>query len=775
MLVHSLLYYLVLERRKARGFLSLHISMKKLVTFSIYFLCLLVFSQNILYANTDYLNSALDNVYSCVLIEASSGEILFGKDENQIRHPASTTKIMTAIIALENADLNKILTVSQSAVKEIGAGGTNASLIPGEKITLEDALKLMLVASANDSANVIAENIFGSKEEFVQKMNEKAKEIGAINTTYTNPIGLDNSDGAQYSNQLTTAFDLALITRYAMNMEEFRRIVSMKTVTVPPTNMHKENRTFQNTNKLLNNTYQNFSITGVKTGYTLRAGKLLVSSAVNNDGIELISVVMGTDSDTVFKCTEALFNFGFSNPNLIDLFMRNKPYKVVISGNTLSTEPKVFENSVMVPIKELAQHLKINLDWIGEDKSIILEKYGKNIHLGIGRETAFINGNKIQLSYAPFIEDGLSFVPIEPIAETFGYEIKIDSRYKTIEIDSLPFMESNLSVSESVYYYCNSEPIEFKDIKIINDKVYIDSIYTDALLKQQLKMQFFPESRIVYIDTHPTYLDLRTEKFENSTYVPLSALANLLGIKIYWAPNTKTVHMYYEQLSANPGRKVEDLVPEHFVYATVKNNTPIYPSIGASKASSYIKGGKVEIVRDKDYKWYYIKNDTISGWTKSEYLSIDTKFNQLNEKLYPSETEFFVNNFFKLSSPTDYLIWVDLKRQLINIFTRNENSWKLLKQIPCATGKNISPTIKGTFAINSSRGTWMPAGGNIWVKNYVGFYSSYYFHSVKVKRDGSIYDSTVGTVASAGCIRMPLDESEWFSKNIPINTTVFIR
>lgn len=748
--------------------------MKKCVGFSILILCLVIFSQSITYANTDSLSKALENVYSCVVVESSSGEILFANNESQIRQPASTTKIMTAIIALENADLKKVLTVSQSAVKEIGNGGTNASLIPGEKIVLEDALKLMLVASANDCANVIAENVFGNKEEFIRKMNEKAKEIGALNTTYTNPVGLDGTDGIQYSNQQTTALDLALITRYAMNREEFRNIVSMQTVTVPPTNMHKEPRTFQNTNKLLNKTHEKFVITGVKTGYTVKAGKVLVSAAMNNEGTELISVVMGTDSNTVFNCTEALLRYGFAHPDLKEFSMRNKPYKILIGGRILSTEPIVTENSVLAPIKEVCQFLKINLDWISEDKTIILEKNGKYVHMNIGKEFAYINGSKIQLAHAPFIENGLSFVPLEPVAETFGYEIKTDSKCKTVEIDSLPFIE-NLSVSESVYYYCNSEPYEFKDIKIINDRVYIDINSIDSLLKDKIHLEFFPDSRIIYVGSHATYLEYKTEKYDHRIYVPLAALAKNLGIKIFWGPNTKTIHMYYQELSINTDRSVEDLVPEHFVYATVKNNTPLYPSIGASKASSYIKGGKVEIIRDKDYKWYYIKNNTISGWTKSEYLSIDTKFEKLEEKLYPSETEFFVNDYFKLSSPTNYLIWVDLKRQLINIFTRSENSWKLTRQIPCATGKNISPTIKGTFSINNNRGTWMPAGSNAWVKNYVGFYSSYFFHSVKVKRDGAIYDNTLGTVASAGCIRMPLEDSEWFSKNIPVNTTVFIR
>ena len=392
----------------------------------------------------------------------------------------------------------------------------------------------------------------------------------------------------------------------------------------------------------------------------------------------------------------------------------------------------------------------------------------------IGKESAYINGNKIKLKHAPLIVNGTSFVPLEHITETFGFEAKIDLLNKTIEIDSLSFMENKLSVSESVYYYANSEPYELKNIQIIDNRIYVSSTYIDTLTQHKFNLEFFPESRIIVIDNSPTYLDIRTEKLDNDIYVPLADFAKNIGMNVFWGANTKTVHMFYEKLFVNPDKNIEDLVPEHFVYASVKNNTPLYNSIGG-KVSSYIKGGKVEIIRDKDYKWYYIKSDTVSGWTKIEYLSIDTKFNSSSDKLNNSETEYFVNKYFNLTSQTNYLIWVDLKKQLINIFTLQEGFWKLDRQIPCATGKNISPTIKGTFSINSNRGTWMPAGGNVWVKNYVGFYSSYFFHSVKVKRDGSLYDSTVGTVASAGCIRMPLDASEWFTQNIPVNTTVFIR
>lgn len=748
--------------------------MKKLILLPSLILCILLSQFNIIYAAAEFPKSALNDVNACIVMEGSSGEVLFGKDQNVKRHPASTTKIMTAILAIENADLKKTVTASSSAVNDIGAGGSNAGIIAGEKIVLEDALKLMLIASANDCANIIAENVFGSKESFIAKMNEKAKEIGATSTTYTNPIGLDGTDGIQYSNQLTTAYDLALIARYAMTLPKFREIVKMNTVTVPATNKHSYSRTFSNTNKLLSRSYKDFSITGIKTGYTMKAGKLLVCSAKNRDGIELISVAMGVDSNTVYNCTEALLGYGFSHPQLKEFSMRNVPYRVVISDKALPTEPILSDDLIFVPIKELATALKINLDWIAEDQTLMLEKNGVNVHLGINKKVAFIDGKKTELKVAPFINNGSSFVPLNVITEIFDYEFTVDKVNKTIKVDSISSITDKTTVSNSVYYYSNSEPIRFDAIKMIDNRVYIKDTDFDVLTHNKYKLEFIPGSRIFIVDGKATYIDTEIKLIENKVYLPLASLAKSFGMKVYWGANTRTVHIYFKELLA-PNKDISVLVPEHFVYGSVKEKTPLYTSING-KISSYLPSGKVEIVRDKDYKWYYIKSGNVSGWTKKEYLTIDTKFTPSEDRLSTAETEYFANSYFKLKSESNYLIWVDLKRQLINVFTRNKDEqWKVERIIPCATGKNISPTIKGTFAITSNRGTWMPAGGNVWVKNYVGFYSSYFFHSVKVKKNGTLFDGTLGTVASAGCIRMPLEESEWFYNTIPEKTTVFIR
>lgn len=452
---------------------------------------------------------------------------------------------------------------------------------------------------------------------------------------------------------------------------------------------------------------------------------------------------------------------------------KNAPYKVMVSDRALLTEPIVSEDAVLVPIKELAKALKINIDWISEDQTIMLEKAGKYLHLAVGKKQAFMNGRKTDLIYTAIIKNGISFVPLSLIAETFGYETFIDSSNKTIKIDSISSTEEATSVSNSVYYYANSEPIKLKDIKVIDNKTYVNSVDFDLLTQHKVDLEFFPDSRILNVNGSATYIDTKTEYIDNRIYVPLSTASKGLGMKIFWGANTKTVHIYHHNLSVKPQRNIEELVPEHFVYGSINDRTPLYYSIGG-KVNTNLPKGKVEIVRDKDYKWYYVKSGNISGWTKREYLSIDTKFEPSKERLTDSESEYFVNNYFKLSSPTDYLIWVDLKKQLINIFTRNDGKWEVEKKYPCASGKNISPTPKGTYSISSNRGKWMHAGGSVWVKNYVGFYSSYFFHSVKVKKDGELYDGTLGTVASAGCIRMPVEESEWFTNNIPEKTTVFI-
>lgn len=215
---------------------------------------------------------------ACVL-EAETGRVLFASNMHARRPMASTTKVMTALLALEHGDMQASVTCSPNA---FGVSGTSIYLAEGESLTLYEMLLGLMLSSGNDAAAAIAEHVGGSVEGFAALMNARAKEIGALNTNFVNPHGLP--DDRHY----TTAYDLALIAREAMKNETFRAIVSMQRAEIPWAG-RTYNRQLRNKNKLLS-TYP--GATGIKTGYTSKAGRCLVFGA-SRDGMEIIGVVLG--------------------------------------------------------------------------------------------------------------------------------------------------------------------------------------------------------------------------------------------------------------------------------------------------------------------------------------------------------------------------------------------------------------------------------------------------------------------------------------------------
>jgi len=212
------------------------------------------------------------DAHAAIVIEFESGRVLYEKNAYSKRAMASTTKIMTAIVALENSNLNDIVTVSPRAAR---IGGSLMHLTSGEKLTMLELLYGLLLRSGNDAAIAIAEHVGGSVENFADMMNKKAREIGANNTHFVTPHGLDAPD------HYTTAYDLALMTQYALKNPVFAKIVATKEITIGK-------RTMYNTNEMLN-IYQGAD--GVKTGYTGQAGRCLVTSAKRGN-MRLISVVL---------------------------------------------------------------------------------------------------------------------------------------------------------------------------------------------------------------------------------------------------------------------------------------------------------------------------------------------------------------------------------------------------------------------------------------------------------------------------------------------------
>ncbi len=236
---------------------------------------------------------------SAVLIDTNSGTVLFDQHRHDRRPMASTTKIMTALVTLESANLDDTVTATEACTK---TEGSCLALKPGERVKLDDLLAALLLKSANDGAVAIAEHVSGSVEAFVARMNQRAKELGANDTHFANPNGLYDP------NHYSSAYDLALITREAMKHPRFRELVRSKTVDIWRPDIALTERMI-NHNKLL---WRDDTVDGVKTGYVKESGHCLVASATRNEW-QLIAVTLGAASaqDAYTNC-QNLLEYGFA-------------------------------------------------------------------------------------------------------------------------------------------------------------------------------------------------------------------------------------------------------------------------------------------------------------------------------------------------------------------------------------------------------------------------------------------------------------------------------
>lgn len=313
--------------------------MKKL---KIIFFIFIFLMQFIIFISPSYADSDNLKTYcpSCILIETNTGKILYEKNSNDVRFPASTTKIMTAILTVENCNLDDVATVSHNAVYSIPYDYTHASLKEGEELTIEQLLYALMIPSANDAAIVLAEHISGSVEEFAKLMNKRAEELGCKNTHFVNPNGIHSKD------HTSTSYDLALMGKFAMQNSIIRKIVSTTQFTLPATNKYsKADRTFNNSNDLLS-TYSRYyyeGTTGVKTGYTGEAGNCIIASAKKND-FEVILVVLGGESTNTglsqrYLDCKTLFDYAFNNYSLKTLNEKNAVLKqITVRGATEETQ-----------------------------------------------------------------------------------------------------------------------------------------------------------------------------------------------------------------------------------------------------------------------------------------------------------------------------------------------------------------------------------------------------------------------------------------------------
>jgi D-alanyl-D-alanine carboxypeptidase (penicillin-binding protein 5/6) len=260
-------------------------------------------------------------------MDAGSGRILYDENSRERLPQASLTKIMTALLVIENGDLNKDIQISTNAAKTPESG---INLQPGETLTRQQLLYACMLHSANDAATALAESVSGNEQAFVNLMNQRAQQLGMQDTHFCNPHGLENK------NHYSSAYDLALLTRQAMSNPIFRQVVATRTTTIPWAG-HPQDRTLVNENRLL---YRYDGAIGVKTGYTKEAGNCVVGTAQRGN---MILIAISMDSPTVYDDLERMLDYGFTHYQMVALEKSDQiavPVKVLMGQvSTVTARP----------------------------------------------------------------------------------------------------------------------------------------------------------------------------------------------------------------------------------------------------------------------------------------------------------------------------------------------------------------------------------------------------------------------------------------------------
>ena len=243
---------------------------------------------------------------SAIVMDVNSGAVLYAKNIDEKLYPASTTKILTCLLAVENAKMDEMVEFSHDAVFGVPRDGSNMGIDVGESLPMEDCLYGILVGSANEVASAVGEHVGGDTETFLQMMNDRAKELGCKNTNFMNANGLHDD------NHYTTAYDLALIARAFFSNDYLANIANTPRVHFEPTATQPDDFYLNNKNKLVSKEIKYEYYLGGKTGYTKEANQTLVSCA-EKDGMRLVCVVMKEETPDQFNDTVTLFNYGFSN------------------------------------------------------------------------------------------------------------------------------------------------------------------------------------------------------------------------------------------------------------------------------------------------------------------------------------------------------------------------------------------------------------------------------------------------------------------------------
>ncbi|MBY0121450.1 stalk domain-containing protein [Bacillus sp. S/N-304-OC-R1] len=406
-----------------------------------------------------------------VIDNRNPGTPVFSKNAHKKLFPASTTKIMTMLLALENGNLNEVVTIG-SSVSKIPFDSSKAGIKQGDQMTLEQLLYALILPSGNDAAVAVAEHIGGSEDQFVKMMNKRAKELGAMNTSYT------NSHGYHHPNLYTTASDLALIVREASANQAYKKIAGTPVYTAyyKDKNGKTMTKTWKNTNKHIQaaNPFYLDSIKAGKTGYTGEARYNLVTTAAigsNNytivllrgekdhgykDTINLVKAIKAkqpikTETRTtlnIMPFTKNLYINGKENNKNSDMFIKDdqmyistdlmKEFSSKISNVQVSTtatlkasfnqellplvqdQPIIQNNRMLVPIKSFFEKAGLTLHWDQKNKIIQASSSDTSIVMTIYSKSATVNGKNIELEVPPTILNGRTLVPLRFISESTG-------------------------------------------------------------------------------------------------------------------------------------------------------------------------------------------------------------------------------------------------------------------------------------------------------------------------------------------------------------------
>ena len=274
--------------------------------------------QTVYAAFTDMHKPAI-SAEGAILMDAGTNTVLYSKNIHEHLYPASTTKLLTALVAFENSDLSDMVEFSNEAVSGIEPKSSNMGMDAGQSITMEQCLYGILVYSANEVCNAVAEHVAGSVPKFVDMMNAKAKELGCMDSHFVTANGLHDDD------HYTSPYDLAVIAKAFFSNETLSKIAGTSHYTIEPTVSQPDLIDLYTHNKLTNNTYPYEGYIGGKTGYTSQAQQTLVSCAERN-GMKLICVVMKEDSPMQFTDTVSLFDYGFDNFGRVNIAQNDKGY-----------------------------------------------------------------------------------------------------------------------------------------------------------------------------------------------------------------------------------------------------------------------------------------------------------------------------------------------------------------------------------------------------------------------------------------------------------------